>query len=63
MMNLKQRERADYRKMVFVFTRTFFGHYLFHDLFVKLLIPLYVNIYSVYSLSYINFGGLSSFLT
>ena len=30
---------------------------------VNFLIPLYVNIYLVYSLSFINFGGLGSFLT
>ena len=37
--------------------------YIFHDLIVNFLIPLYVNIYLVYSLSFINFGGLGSFLT
>ena len=38
-------------------------YYVFHDLIVNFLIPLYVNIYLVYSLFFINFGGLSSFLT
>ena len=37
-------------------------YYLFHDLIVNFLIPLYVNIYLVYSLYFINFGGLGSFL-
>ena len=38
-------------------------YYIFHDLIVNFLILLYVNIYLVYSLSFINFGGLGSFLT
>ena len=39
-------------------------YYLFHDLIVNFLIPLYVNtgIYLVHSLSFINFSGLG-FLT
>ena len=36
---------------------------MFHDFIVSFLIPLYVNIYLVYSLSFIYFSGLGSFLT
>ena len=36
---------------------------IFHYLVINFLIPLYVNIYLVYSLSFINSGGLGSFLT
>ena len=34
---------------------------MFHDLIANFVIPLYV--YLVYSLSFISFGGLGSFLT
>ena len=36
---------------------------MFHDFIINILMPLYVNIYLVYSLSFIYFGGSGSFLT
>ena len=48
---------------IHMFNVLYLYYYLFHDLNVNFLIPLYGNIYLVYRLYFINFGGLGSFLT
>ena len=48
--------------MYFICLMSFSFTIIFYDLIVNFLIPLYVNMYLVYSLSFINFGGLGSFL-